>query len=100
MEQTTLKVGDRVRYLLDDSNDPIKVKYYPPKGTLGTITEIKYYKQDDFPDDLIMVKWDCGTENEGMWWCWAGDVELVVVQTPKIDEEARKEWLTNNTSKK
>lgn len=68
-EENALKVGSRVRYIHEDSDDDKESGFYPPIGTLGTITYID--------KDSIQVKWDEGTEGDGIWWCELECVEEV-----------------------
>lgn len=53
--------GQRVRYIADDADD----KFYPPKGTFGTITSAG--------GNLLFVEWDNGTL-PGSWVCYTDDV--------------------------
>lgn len=53
--------GQRVRYVSHDADD----KFYPPKGTLGTITIAC--------GNLLSVEWDNGTF-PGSWICYTYDV--------------------------
>lgn len=55
------EIGQRVEYIADDAND----KFYPPKGTLGTITSAG--------GNLLSVEWDNGTL-PGSWICYTHDV--------------------------
>lgn len=55
------KIGQRVEYVADDAND----KYYPPKGTFGTITGVY--------GNLLSVEWDNGTL-PGPWICYTHEV--------------------------
>lgn len=73
--QAIYKKGTRVRYISKDADG----MYYPPYGTLGTCTG----GCDLAPDgkQLIRVKWDEGTKDNGMWWCYDTDVELVKEET-------------------
>ena len=66
-----LKVGTRVRYIHKDTYDDKATGYYPPIGTLGTVTFTSLV------DSEIQVKWDEGTIGDGIWWCNATDVEAV-----------------------
>ena len=62
-----IKRGSRVRYIKVDTKDDKATGYYPPVGTLGTV---KYV--DGFG---CQVKWDEGTNDDGIWWCELVDVE-------------------------
>ena len=62
-----LKVGTRVRYIREDTEDDKATGYYPPIGTLGTVVTV---------DELCyQVKWDEGTKGSGIWYCEFTDVE-------------------------
>ena len=66
-----LKVGTRVKYIHKDTEDEKATGYYPPIGTYGTVV----YKDEL---DTIQVKWDEGTDGDGIWWCEPENVEEVV----------------------
>ena len=69
-ELTMLKVGTRVRYIREDTEEDKATGYYPPIGTLGTIVTA---------DALgYQVKWDEGTKGNGIWYCELTDVEEVM----------------------
>lgn len=64
-----MKVDTRVRYIHINSEEEEWMGYFPPLGTLGTVT---YVGEED-----ILVKWDSGTKGDGEWWCEITDVEEV-----------------------
>ena len=61
--------GTRVRYIRMDTADERLAGYYPPIGTLGTIFTVD--------NDCYEVKWDSGTDGDGIWWCEHDNVEEV-----------------------
>ena len=69
-----IKVGDRVRYIAEDSIEDKESGYYPPKGTIGVVIGIK---------DLdclapYHIKWPEGTTKwNGCWYVERKDIELV-----------------------
>lgn len=64
----SLKIGNRVRYINEHIEEDNGNGWYPPFGTLGTVTNM----DGNGPE----VKWDRGTK-EGEWWCCYEDVEPV-----------------------
>ena len=62
-----ITIGSRVRYVTVDTPEDLATGYYPPIGTLGTVVNMdnKGYE----------VKWDEGTQGDGIWWCDIEDVE-------------------------
>ena len=69
-----LEVGARVRYIHDDPPDIRESGYYPPIGTGGTIIHVSPSGYE--------VKWDSGTQGNGIWWCDHGDVEPIIPIIP------------------
>ena len=66
-----MKLGARVRFINEWDKYKASSSFYPPVGTLGTITWI------NVEDCAIVVQWDGGTLSPGKWWCNAEDVEVV-----------------------
>lgn len=67
-----IKVGDRVRYIAEDSNEDKESGFYPPKGTIGIVIGI----EDDAAP--YHIKWPKGTTApDGCWYTGEDDVELV-----------------------
>ena len=66
-----MKVGTRVRFINEWDKYKANSSFYPPVGTLGTVTWI------NAADYIIEVQWDGGTLIPGKWWCNAEDVEVV-----------------------
>ena len=67
-----IKVGDRVRYITEDSIEIKETGYYPPKGTIGVVIRI----EDDAAPYLI--RWPEGTtKGDGCWYVCRKDIELV-----------------------
>jgi hypothetical protein len=64
-----LKIGDRVRYIHEDTEEAKATGFFPPIGTHGTVMEIS--------EDGPRVQWDSGTRGDGDWWCYFEDVEKV-----------------------
>ena len=67
-----IKVGDRVRYIAEDSKEDKESGYYPPKGTIGVVIGIE--------DDAVpyLIKWPEGTtKDDGCWYVGREDIELV-----------------------
>ena len=66
-----MQEGTRVRFVNRLAKYRANSGFYPPVGTLGTVTWI------DAADYTIEVQWDGGTLIPGKWWCNAEDVEVV-----------------------
>lgn len=67
-----IKVGDRVRYIAEDSNEDKESGFYPPKGTIGTVIWVG----DD--GDQCHIQWPMGTtKGGGCWYTEKESVELV-----------------------
>lgn len=66
-----MKIGIRVRFTNRWDKYKTNSGFYPPVGTLGTITWV------NSADNTIEVQWDGGTLMSGKWWCNAEDVEVV-----------------------
>lgn len=69
-----IEVGDKVRYIAEDTEVEKKSGYFPPKGTIGTVIGI------DSVCDVAPyhIKWPEGTtEGNGCWYVNRKDIELV-----------------------
>lgn len=69
-----IKVGDKVRYIAEDSKEDKESGYYPPKGTIGVVIGI---------EDLdylapYHIQWPEGTTKwSGCWYVEKENIELV-----------------------
>lgn len=69
-----IEVGDKVRYIAEDSIEDKESGYFPPKGTIGIVIEI---------EDLdclapYHIRWPDGTtKGDGCWYVAREDIELV-----------------------
>ena len=67
-----IKVGDRVRYIAEDSIEDKESGFYPPKGTIG---EVILIEDDATP---YRIRWPKGTtRGNGCWYVERENVELV-----------------------
>ena len=67
-----IEVGDRVRYITEDTDDIKELGYYPPKGTTGVVVRIE---NDDVP---YLIRWPEGTTKwNGCWYVEKENIELV-----------------------
>ena len=67
-----IEVGDKVRYITENSIGDKESGYYPPKGTIGVVIRI----EDDAAPYLI--RWPEGTtKDDGCWYVCRKDIELV-----------------------
>ena len=67
-----IEVGDKVRYITENSIEGKESGYYPPKGTIGVVIRI----EDDAAPYLI--RWPDGTtKSDGCWYVCRKDIELV-----------------------
>lgn len=67
-----IEIGDKVRYIAEDSIEDKEPGYYPPKGTIGVVIRI----EDDAAPYLI--RWPEGTtKDDGCWYVCRKDIELV-----------------------
>lgn len=67
-----IKVGDRVRYIAEDSEEDKESGFYPPKGTIGTVLWV------DNDSDQCHIQWPMGTtKGSGCWYIEKESVELV-----------------------
>lgn len=67
-----ITIDTRVRYINATADHGY---FYPPVGTLGTVV--------NYDEDGLKVRWDSGTEGDGIWWCDFNDVEVVTETTNK-----------------
>lgn len=67
-----IEVGDKVRYIAEDSIEDKESGYYPPKGTIGTVL---WVGNDGV---LCQVRWPEGTtRGSGRWYVEIENMELV-----------------------
>ena len=67
-----IEVGDKVRYIIENSIEYKESGYYPPKGTIGVVIRI----EDDAAPYLI--RWPEGTtKDDCCWYVCRKDIELV-----------------------
>lgn len=67
-----IKVGDKVRYIAEDSIEDRDSRFYPPKGTIGTVL----WTGND--SALCQVRWPEGTTKwHGCWYVEKENIELV-----------------------
>lgn len=69
-----IEVGDKVRYIAEDSIEDKESGYYPPKGTIGVVIGI------DSIDDVApyLIQWPKGTAKwNGCWYVERKDIKLV-----------------------
>lgn len=67
-----IEVGDKVRYITEDSIEDKESGYYPPKGTIGIVIGIK---GDIAP---YLIRWPDGTtKGNGFWYTDRESIELV-----------------------
>lgn len=69
-----IEIGDKVRYITEDSIEDKESGYYPPKGTIGTVIGIDLI----FSAAPYHIKWPEGTTKlNGCWYVERKDIELV-----------------------
>ena len=69
-----IEVGDKVRYIAEDSIEDKESGYYPPKGTIGIVIGIEDL---DCPAPYH-IQWPEGTtKGDGYWYVGREDIELV-----------------------
>ena len=69
-----IKIGDKVRYITEDSIEDKESGYYPPKGTIGIVIGIRI--KCDIA--LYLIRWPDGTTNgHGRWYVEKENIELV-----------------------
>ena len=69
-----IEIGDKVRYIAEDTDDAKESGFYPPKGTIGVVIGI------DPADDIAPyhIKWPAGTTKwDGCWYVDRENIELV-----------------------
>lgn len=67
-----IKVGDRVRYIAEDSSEDKESGFYPPKGTIGTVLWVGNNS------DQCHIQWPLGTtKGGGCWYTEKETIELV-----------------------
>lgn len=67
-----IKVGDKVRYIAEDSKEDKESGFFPPKGTIGIVIGIK---GDIAP---YLIRWPEGTtKGDGFWYTDRESIELV-----------------------
>lgn len=64
-----IKVGDKVRYIAEDSKEDKESGFYPPKGTIGTVLWV------GSDSDQCHIQWPMGTTKGGG--CWYAEKESV-----------------------
>ena len=69
-----IKVGDKVRYIAEDSKEDKESGFYPPKGTIGVAIGIKnIYRVAPY-----LIQWPKGTTKlSGCWYVRREDIEVV-----------------------
>ena len=69
-----IEIGDKVRYIAEDSKEDKESGYYPPKGTIGIVIGIEAL-------DCVapyLIQWPKGTTKlSGCWYVGREDIELV-----------------------
>lgn len=55
-----IKVGDKVRYIFEDSKEDKETGFYPPKGTVGTVLWVGN------DSDQCYIRWPEGTTKGGV----------------------------------
>ena len=69
-----IEIGDKVRYIAEDSEDAKESGFYPPKGTIGVVIGIK----DFYYTASYRIRWPKGTtEGDGCWYVERKYIELV-----------------------
>lgn len=67
-----IKVGDKVRYIAEDSKEDKESGFYPPRGTIGTVLWICS------DADQLYIRWpERTTKGGGCWYTEKESVELV-----------------------
>ena len=69
-----IKVGDKVRYIAEDSKEDKESGFYPPKGTIGVVIGIEnIYRVAPY-----LIQWPKGTTKlNGCWYVRREDIEVV-----------------------
>ena len=69
-----IEIGDKVRYITEDTDEAKESGFYPPKGTIGVVIGIK----DFYYTASYRIRWPKGTtEGDGCWYVERKDIELV-----------------------
>lgn len=69
-----IEVGDKVRYITEDTDEAKETGYFPPKGTIGVVIGI----DSIFAAAPYHIKWPAGTtKTDGCWYVERKDIELV-----------------------
>ena len=72
LEEEKIEVGDKVRYIAENSIEEKESGFYPPKGTVGVVVRIKN------DSDTYLIRWPDGTtQGDGCWYVGREDIELV-----------------------
>ena len=69
-----IEIGDKVRYIAEDSIEDKESGYYPPKGTIGVVIGIEnIYRAAPY-----LIQWPKGTTKlSGRWYVRREDIEVV-----------------------
>ena len=69
-----IEIGDKVRYVTEDTDEIKETGYYPPKGTIGIVIGIEALDCTA----PYHIKWPEGTTKwNGCWYVERKDIELV-----------------------
>lgn len=69
-----IEIGDKVRYITEDTPEAKETGYYPPKGTVGTVIGIDWI----FATAPYLIRWPKGTTKpDGCWYVSKEDIGLV-----------------------
>ena len=67
-----IEIGDKVRYIAENSIEEKESGFYPPKGNIGVVVRIE---NDSAP---YLIRWPDGTtKGDGFWYTEKDGVELV-----------------------
>ena len=70
-----MKVGDGVKYIKKEEDEPDKEHlfvWYPPYGTVGVVKQINEEKR------ICEVLWEDGVKNSpNSYWCYISDCEVI-----------------------
>ena len=64
-----IKIGDKVRYIAEDSKEDKETGFYPPKGTVGTVLWVGHESGQCY------IRWPMGTTKRGG--CWHTEIKSV-----------------------
>lgn len=73
-KEREIEVGDKVRYITEDTFEAKESGYFPPKGTIGIVIGI------DSVDDVAPyhIRWPEGTtKGDGCWYVERDNIEFV-----------------------